>query len=115
MWLEPYHIRGRSKTLRVNYRTSHQIRAHADRLLPHEVTDVDGIVEERGGTVSVFNGPPPSIKVVASQDEEAQMVAEWVKERTGEGVLAHEVGTRARDFLIVTGVAPASEFLDDLG
>ena len=26
-------IRGRSKSLRVNYRTSHQIRAHADRVL----------------------------------------------------------------------------------
>jgi ATP-dependent exoDNAse (exonuclease V) beta subunit len=26
-------IRGRSRTLRVNYRTSHQIRTHADRLL----------------------------------------------------------------------------------
>ena len=26
-------VRGRSRTLKVNYRTSHQIRAHADRLL----------------------------------------------------------------------------------
>ena len=30
-------IRGRSKSLRVNYRTSHQIRAQADRLLGPEV------------------------------------------------------------------------------
>ena len=35
-------IRGRSKTLRVNYRTSHQIRMQADRLLGPEVADVDG-------------------------------------------------------------------------
>ena len=35
-------IRGRSRTLRVNYRTSHQIRTQADRLLGPEVTDVDG-------------------------------------------------------------------------
>uniref|UniRef100_UPI00359C8B42 hypothetical protein n=1 Tax=Salmonella enterica TaxID=28901 RepID=UPI00359C8B42 len=27
-------VRGRSFTLRINYRTSHQIRSHADRLLP---------------------------------------------------------------------------------
>ena len=27
-------VRGRSHTLRINYRTSHQIRSHADRLLP---------------------------------------------------------------------------------
>ena len=35
-------IRGRSRTLRVNYRTSHQIRTQADRLLGPVVTDVDG-------------------------------------------------------------------------
>ena len=40
-------IRGRSRRLRVNYRTSHQIRAQADRLLGPELADVDGNVEER--------------------------------------------------------------------
>ena len=34
-------IRGRSHTLRVNCRTSHQIRARADRLLGPEISDVD--------------------------------------------------------------------------
>ena len=55
-------IRGRSRTLRVNYRTSHQIRTQADRLLGPEVTDVDGNSEDRSDTVSVFNGPPPVIR-----------------------------------------------------
>ena len=40
-------VRGRSRTLRVNYRTSHQIRTQADRLLGHSVSDVDG---NSGGT-----------------------------------------------------------------
>jgi hypothetical protein len=53
-------IRGRSRTLRVNYRTSHQIRQQADRLLGPEITDVDGNSEDRSDTVSVFNGPPRS-------------------------------------------------------
>ena len=52
-------IRGRSRTLHINYRTSHQIRMQADRLLGPEVSDVDGNTEERRGTVSVFNGPVP--------------------------------------------------------
>ena len=56
-------IRGRSRTLRVNYRTSHQIRTQADRLLGPEVTDVDGNTEDRSDTVSVFNGPPPTIQI----------------------------------------------------
>ncbi len=51
-------VRGRSYALRINYRTSHQIRAQADRLLPSTLADVDGNAEDRRGTVSVFNGPP---------------------------------------------------------
>lgn len=89
-------IRGRSKTLRVNYRTSHQIRAQADRLLPRAVSDVDGNTEERGGTVSVFNGPAPTIHVADSVDGEAKTVAEWLIARTHEGGLAHEVGVFVR-------------------
>ena len=57
-------IRGRSRTLRVNYRTSHQIRTQADRLLGPVVTDVDGISDDRTDTISVFNGPPPTIQIL---------------------------------------------------
>jgi mRNA-degrading endonuclease RelE of RelBE toxin-antitoxin system len=42
-WKSPgVDIRGRSRNLRINYRTSHQIRQQADRLLGPEVADVDG-------------------------------------------------------------------------
>lgn len=54
-------IRGRSRTLRVNYRTSHQIRQQADRLLGPLTLDIDGNEEDRTDTVSIFNGPPPDI------------------------------------------------------
>ena len=43
-------VRGRSHTLRTNYRTSHQIRRQADRLLPAELADVDGNAERVGAT-----------------------------------------------------------------
>ena len=55
-------VRGRSYTLRINYRTSHQIRVQADRLLPAALSDVDGNAEDRRGTVSVFNGLAPEIE-----------------------------------------------------
>jgi ATP-dependent exoDNAse (exonuclease V) beta subunit len=61
-------IRGRSRTLHINYRTSHQIRTQADRLLGPELSDVDGITEERIGTISVFNGPVPTIRVLKSPE-----------------------------------------------
>ena len=40
-------LRGRATTLKVNYRTSHQIREAADRLLPGILTDVDARQEQR--------------------------------------------------------------------
>jgi len=89
-------VRGRSKTLRVNYRTSHQIRVHADRLLGPEVSDVDGNKEDRRGTVSVFNGPPPRVAVCGTPLEETKTVGQWISEVTGEGVLPHEIGVFVR-------------------
>ena len=78
-------VRGRSHILRINYRTSHQIRRQADRLLPNELADVDGITERRAGTISAFNGPEPSIRVLQSPDHEARTVAEWLTARRREG------------------------------
>ncbi len=72
-------VRGRSRTLRVNYRTSHQIRRQADNLLPARIADVDGIEEDRRGTVSVFNGPEPEIRVFGSEAEEAAAVGDWLR------------------------------------
>lgn len=89
-------IRGRSSTLRINYRTSHQIRSHADRLLGPEIADVDGIVESRRGTVSVFNGPLPEVRVLDDPEEEIEAVATWLRERTEGGVAPHEIGIFVR-------------------
>ena len=87
---------GRSHTLRINYRTSHQIRAQADRLLPQSVTDVDGVTENRRGTVSVFNGPPPVVKITDTIDQEIDAVAAWIGDRIREGYLPQEIGVFVR-------------------
>jgi superfamily I DNA/RNA helicase/mRNA-degrading endonuclease RelE of RelBE toxin-antitoxin system len=89
-------IRGRSRTLKINYRTSHQIRMQADRLLAPELADVDGITEDRRGTISVFNGPAPVINVLADTKEEIETVSQWLQERTAEGVVPHEIGVFVR-------------------
>jgi mRNA-degrading endonuclease RelE of RelBE toxin-antitoxin system len=89
-------IRGRSRTLHINYRTSHQIRTQADRLLGPELSDVDGITEERLGTVSVFNGPAPEIRILKSSDKENQTVSEWLRDRNNQGVVPHEIGVFVR-------------------
>ncbi len=89
-------IRGRSRTLRVNYRTSHQIRARADRLLGPTVTDVDGNSEDRSDTVSVFNGPPPTVRSLKSERDETSTVARWITDQAKNGVLPHEFGVFVR-------------------
>jgi len=89
-------IHGRSRTLHINYRTSHQIRMQADRLLGPEISDVDGNTEERRGTISVFNGPTPDIQIRDSVEEECKAVSEWLSDRGNEGVLPHEIGVFVR-------------------
>lgn len=89
-------VRGRSRTLKINYRTSHQIRCQADRLLGPEVSDVDGNVESRKGAISVFNGPEPTICSYADADVESQAVGAWLKQCNASGVLPQEIGVFVR-------------------
>ena len=54
------------------------------------------ITEERAGTVSVFNGPIPIIRVLDSIEEERETIRTWLSHRSGEGVLSHEIGVFVR-------------------
>jgi len=89
-------IRGRSTTLKINYRTSHQIRMQADRLLGTEVSDVDGNTEERTGTISMFNGPKPEIVVCSDEAAEIAAVAGWLRGRSADGFTPEEIGVFVR-------------------
>lgn len=84
-------LRGRSTTLKVNYRTSHQIRMQADLLLDAEVSDVDGNVEGRSGTVSLFDGPLPQIVNAETVAMEQAEVARWLQKRVAEGHRPDEI------------------------
>jgi hypothetical protein len=136
-------IRGRSSTLRVNYRTSHQIRQGADKLLPEVIRDTDGNEESRSGTVSVFNGPIPKCQVFDTIDAEIEAVsaklhdlldrdfhpdeviplqerieaisdeADLEEVYTSERHLLYVACTRAREELFITATNPESEFLRD--
>ena len=88
-------VRGRSRILRINYRTSHQIRARADRLLGPELADVDGIKEDRRGTWSVFNGPEPEVRVLDSVAAETAAVGHWIAGRLADRVKPEELAVFA--------------------
>lgn len=89
-------VTGRSTTLKVNYRTSHQIRETADRLLPGAVADVDGRDEERKCTVSVFNGPVPIVVTADDPAAEQAAVAKFVGAALVDGIRPEEIGVFVR-------------------
>ena len=89
-------VRGRSNTLKINYRTSHQIRHQADRLLPKEISDLDENEESRKATISLFNSLPPQILVVDDFDDETSIVSDWINQQMSSGVPASEIGVFVR-------------------
>ena len=89
-------IQGRSHTLLINYRTSHQIREQADLLLGAEITDVDGITEDRRNAISVFSGPEPEVKLFDDIDSEIESVGLSLTQTVSEGVKPHEIGLFVR-------------------
>ncbi len=102
-------IRGRSTTLKINYRTSHQIRNRADRLLGPELSDVDGNTEERKGTISLFDGPTPEIQTFDSSEEERAAAAEWIKARLVDGIKPHEIALFVRSATEIFRAQSAAE------
>ena len=89
-------IRGRSFTLKVNYRTSHQIRRMADHLLPENVRDVDGEADDRKGTVSVFDGVEPVVVIAPNWQAEKEAAAEFLQDLIAQGISPGEIGIFCR-------------------
>lgn len=89
-------IRGRSHRLKVNYRTSHQIRSAADRLLPPAIVDLDGEEDGRRGTVSVFDGPAPEVKLAPDEAAETKLTGSFLRNCREAGIPAKEIGVLVR-------------------
>lgn len=85
-------VRGRSRRLKVNYRTSEQIRRYAQGLLEGmEIDDLDGASAVTVGDKSAFTGPEPSLFPCASEEEEAEGVVTWIRKLLDAGLESHEI------------------------
>ena len=86
-------VRGRSRRLKINYRTSEEIRDWAHAAL--EGLDVDDLDGERAVTLgdrSIFHGPKPQVVSCKDDDEVASAVVSWVKGLTeSNGFKTHEI------------------------
>lgn len=86
------YVKGRSRQLKVNYRTSEQIRLFAQSILESTVIDdLDQGQTTIVGDRSVFTGPKPEIMQCADEKEEAKRIASWAKELIQDGFASHEI------------------------
>lgn len=89
-------VRGRSRVLRINYRTTEEIQRVADRLLGSASDDLDEGTENRRGTVSLLRGPEPVFQGFDSEGAERSFVAETIQRLIRDGLAAKEIAIFAR-------------------
>lgn len=71
-------VRGRSSRLRVNYRTTEQIRSFASRLRDGALEDDDGETLDEN-TVSLLSGLEPEVRGFDTVEDEIEGVAAWLR------------------------------------
>jgi superfamily I DNA/RNA helicase len=86
-------VRGRARRLKINYRTSEEIRNWAHGVLEGmSIDDLDGQDVVTQGDRSVFHGPRPQFAKCSSDDEMAEAVVTWVRGLLDSGEIAtHEI------------------------
>ena len=89
-------VRGRSRSLKVNYRTSHQIRLQSEKLLPETLIEADGAAESRLGVTSVFEGPAPQIQSFENRDLEIAALKKWLNGFSKQGIKPTEMAILVR-------------------
>ncbi len=73
-------VRGRSRQLRLNYRTTQEIRAWAVSILEGvSVDDLDEGTDSLRGYVSLMHGPAPELVSFRSETEELDGLVAWVR------------------------------------
>lgn len=89
-------VRGRSHVLRINYRTTEQIRRAADRIAAQATDDLDEGTEDRSRTRSLLRGPSPTFAEHLDRAAELADAVRWVKECRGRGLAPEDIAIFAR-------------------
>jgi len=97
-------IKGRGKKLKINYRTTDEIRRFAVRLLEgREIDDLDGGLDEQKGYVSLTHGSPPLVRSFATFAEEIAFLKQHIGELQKEGAALESVCLVARTKRLLEG------------
>lgn len=91
-------LRGnRSKRLRINYRTTEEIKDVAFRVIGEEsYDDFDGNVEDKKGYLSLFHGVKPEYHIYRTKNEELEAVAKDINQLAEEGYSFNDIVVAAR-------------------
>lgn len=89
-------VQGRSHILRINYRTTEQIRRFADRLVGDSGDDLNGGSEKRKGTVSLLKGPKPTLHPAKTPAQQWKYVSSAIKRMKKEGLALEEIAIFSR-------------------
>ena len=89
-------VQGRSHILRINYRTTEQIRRFADKLIGDSGDDLDGGLERRKGTVSLLKGPHPTLHAAKTPAQQWKYVSNEIKRMKKEGLELAEMAIFSR-------------------
>ncbi|MEY3283372.1 MAG: helicase UvrD [Acidobacteriota bacterium] len=89
-------VRGRSTILRLNYRTTEQIRLYADRLLDETADDLDGGIENRRLTRSLLRGREPIVRAFDARKDQHDFVAAEIARLLANGFTPDSIGVFAR-------------------
>jgi AAA domain/UvrD-like helicase C-terminal domain len=90
-------VRGRSRRLSMNYRTTQEILSWAVPLLgPDPATGLDGEVDSLLGYRSPMHGDPPQVRFATSRAQEFAFLAERVRAWLDAGMEPHAIGVAAR-------------------
>jgi superfamily I DNA/RNA helicase len=101
-------VQGRSRRLKVNYRTSEEIRRWATNILDGVVVDdLDAGADTQKGYHSIFRGPTPIVEIFPTKGSEAEALIRWVKSLTKIGVDPRDIGILAKTNDLVREAAEA--------
>jgi len=90
-------IRGRSRRLKLNYRTTEQIRDRAVAILEgKEIDDLDGGVDSLKGYQSLRTGPEPEIRHFDGEAEEADYIVGKIRHWLDSGAPSQSICVAAR-------------------
>ena len=86
-------VRGRSRRLRLNYRTTQEIRAWAVSILEGvSVDDLDEGTDTLRGYVSLLHGAAPELVGCASEAEELEGLVAWVRALPADQISLSDIG-----------------------